>query len=251
MPAGHMQAGERLGAAGCFEQIASKRCGVIAPARSRWVAAAAGSVRPSRDPLARQKSCASSSTQHRRRPSMATPAAPGHAGAERPTRTALRWQKPWMVKIEASSKVCSATCSRFAHVARRPARGRAARSSRPATKGSCAMRAAVQAVASVSTRRARMRSRSSAVAALVKVTTSTCASASPRSSSRRSTRAHRFQVLPVPAEASISVVPSSGPLKTSSSRALTAGAPAAARIPPRPVRQSARRPAVPAAPRRA
>ena len=99
---------------------------------------------------------------------------------------------------------------------RRRANARAA-SRRAGHEGSPPALAPPRRWASVSTRRARMRSRSSATGRrLVNVTTRICCTGSARSSSRRRYRPHRFQVLPVPAEASIRRVPPISHVKTSS-----------------------------------
>ena len=156
----------------------------------------------------RQKSCTASSDRSRRRSTGSS--AKRQAGANGASASA-RWQKPWIVKIAASSKYCSAASS----VARAVARGRCRARARPRARASRRTdrrrprRRAARSQASVSTMRVRMRSRSSAVAALVKVTTRICCTSSPRSSSSRRYRPQMFQVLPVPAEASIRLMPSS------------------------------------------
>ena len=131
-----------------------------------------------------------------------------------------RWQKPWMVKIAASSKYCSALSSVSASC-RRVEAGALLRPpcTSSATNGSPEGAAASpsRSQASVSTIRERMRSRSSAVAALVNVTTRICCTSSSRSSSSRRYRPQMFQVLPVPAEASIRLMPSRLQSKTSNS----------------------------------
>ena len=133
-----------------------------------------------------------------------------------------RWQKPWMVKIEASSKLCSACSSRSAISSSARLCCCRATFSRALTNESDMATVLPRNAASVVTTRLRMRSCNSAVAALVKVTTRMPCTSSRRSSSSRSTRPQMFQVLPVPAEASINCVPCNGQANTSNAGAVMA-----------------------------
>ena len=185
-------------------------------ARAGGAASAGDSASPAM--RRRQKSCTTP------QPQLAVVAAAASSAIGMPVlkgaSASARWQKPWMVKIEASSKVCSASVQAQQHVRIGQAVPAAqAVQQRRRRRGPRSGGAAPRRRASVSAMRARMRSRSSAVAALVKVTTRMCCTSRRRSSSSRRYRPHRFQVLPVPAEASIRRVPSSGQPKTSKAAA--------------------------------
>ena len=207
MPSGHRWRASGRASWRCSN--CSQRVG-LSPHASKWVVSIGSASGPAT--WRRQKSCTASAS---RALSSASSSCTSGICAASGVSASARWQKPWMVKMAASSKPSSA------------ARRRAIRSASSApwarrlasnwgTKGSAPVAAGASSPASVSTRRWRSRSRSSAVAALVKVTTRICCTVQRRSSSRRRYRPQIAQVLPVPADASISRTPPSGTPKTSS-----------------------------------
>ncbi|KGC53491.1 exodeoxyribonuclease V, beta subunit domain protein [Burkholderia pseudomallei] len=164
----------------------------------------------------RQKSAASSK---RSAPSSASISNANGIAAANGASCSARWQNAWIVWIAAWSNARSARRTRFAAVCgSSPRSGASVVSNRRAMNGSPPSSPVSSACASCA-RRARIRSCSSAVAAFVNVTTRISSAPRSFSSSRRTYSAQMFQVLPVPADASIWFTPSSGHANTSSSLA--------------------------------